>query len=112
MEERLLLAACPIIFANILFQSPGCQLPFLFAEPGRSSWEIWENKERCKGNHPNGCISFMSNLDAEFAWATYTVIAPSMMKSQRLTVSAYSIAHILRRHRTKQEDPLHRSGRV
>lgn len=112
VEECLLLAVYPIILADVFFQSPSCQLPFLFAKPGCSSWEVREDKESCKSNHSSGEDESQFKVEAEEIWTAYTVIAPSMMKSQRLTVLANSIAHISNHQRTKLEDPLLRPSHL
>lgn len=45
MQKCLLLAINPIIFSNILVQSPSGKLFLLFGEPSRGSWEIRDDEE-------------------------------------------------------------------
>jgi hypothetical protein len=52
MQKGLLLAINPIIFSNVLVQSPSSELFLLLREPSRSSWEIGDDEE-CEESNEN-----------------------------------------------------------
>jgi hypothetical protein len=53
--ERLMLAVNPIVLAYIFVESPNSQLTLFLSQPGRSSWEVWQNEvaegSDCYGSH-------------------------------------------------------------
>lgn len=51
MQEGLLVAVDPIVFADIFFQAPGGELLLLLCEPGSGSGEIRQDKEGDEGNY-------------------------------------------------------------
>lgn len=55
VEERLILAAGPVVDSNIFLQSPDCELAFFFSEPFGGSREVRQDEEANASNHDGHC---------------------------------------------------------
>jgi hypothetical protein len=50
MKHGLVLAINPVLFTNVLGESPGCKLFFLISQPRGCPWKIRDNKDRNDGD--------------------------------------------------------------
>jgi hypothetical protein len=57
VQERLLLAVNPVVFTDILFQSPGSQFLLLFREPAGGAREVGQDPDGDESDN-NGDSAF------------------------------------------------------